>query len=189
MKKVISFVLAALMLLSVFAAAEGIQPATRTSTITIEGVEEEITETQYISDAGYSVWYQPELYKLDTPDGQAHFFAIDSTPEGEEPGLLTSGAYLLIVPADIAYEDAEAFLMEATGGFDPETAMVSDIVTETFEDGTEIKNICVLEGDIAYSYCIYTDGETILCITAVCPLEAIEGWGARLDHILHTIEF
>ena len=189
MKKVISFVLAALMLLSVFAAAEGIQPATRTSTITIEGVEEEITETQYISDAGYSVWYQPELYKLDIPDGQAHFFAIDSTPEGEEPGLLTSGAYLLIVPADIAYEDAEAFLMEATGGFDPSAAVISAATSETLENGVEIKSLTVTEDTTFYGFYIVTNGEKVLCISTICPIEAVEGWGARFDHMVKTIEF
>ena len=154
MKKVLSIIIAILIMLMSFAMAEApeaAQPETRTAVIMLEGTEEEITETLYADEAGYSVWYQADLLKLEAADGQAHFFAIDSTAEGEEPGLLSSDSYLLIVPAEIALEDANAFLMEATGGFDPNAATIGEVFSETLENGVELRCISVTEASTVYS--------------------------------------
>ena len=189
MKKLFSVLIAAVMLLTCFAAAEAIQPETRESVIMLEGIEETITETLHADEAGYSIWYQAELFALEAADGQAHFFAIDSTAEGEEPGLLTSDSYLLVVPVEITQEEIDAFLMEATGGFDPEAATIGEVFRETLENGAELSRVSVFDETTAYSYYIVTNGDIVLCVSAICPLEAMEGWGARFDHMVKTIGF
>lgn len=189
MKKLLSLVLAFLVVLAGAAFAGAALPATRTSVIMLEGVEEEITETQHIDGNGYSIWYQADLFTLETPDGQAHFFAIGSTAEGEEPGLLTSESYMLVVPVEILYEDTDAFLAEATGGFDPAVAAIGEPAAVTLENGIEIKSVLVTEAETAYGFYIVTDGTDVLCVSTVCPVEALEGWGARFDHAVKTITF
>ena len=189
MKKVISVIIATLMLISAFAFAETAEPETRVTTIVLEGMEEEITETLYTNEAGYSIWYQADLFQLNVNEDQAHLFAIDSTVEGEEPGLTTSSAYMLIVPVEIAYEDTDAFLVEATGGFDPSAAVISKATSETLENGVEIKSLTVTEDTTFYGFYIVTNGEKVLCISTICPIEAVEGWGARFDHMVMGIEF
>lgn len=191
MKKFVSVICAVLMLLSAlaFAETENLQPETRISVITIEGIEEEITETLHVSEGGYSLWYQADNFLLNTADDQTHLFAIDSTPEGAEIGIGTSAAYMLIVPVDISYEDTDAFLMEATGGFDPSVAVIGEPTAETLENGIEIKTVTVTEESTVFTYYIVTNGEKVLCITALCTLEAIEGFGTRFYNIVKTIEF
>ena len=186
MKKFVSVICAVLILLSVFACAES---ETRTSVITVEGIEEEITETLHVSEGGYSLWYQADKFLLNTAEDQTHLFAIDSTPEGVEIGIGTSAAYLLVVPIDIAYEDTDAFLMEATGGFDPSVAVIGEPASETLENGIEIKTVTVTEEATAFTYYIVTNGEKVLCVSAICPIEALEGFGARFYDIVKTIEF
>lgn len=189
MKKIISVIVAALIIVSVFAFAENTEPETRVTTIVMEGIETEIIETKYTDETGYSIWYQADLFQVNTVDDQAHFFAIDSTAEGEQPGLGASSSYMLVVPADIDPAEADAFIIEATGGFDPSVATISEVTTETREDGIVVRSVFVEDESNAYSFYLLTDGEQVLCVSTICPLEAMEGWGLRFDNMVKSIEF
>ncbi len=191
MKKLISIAVVLIMVISLCAFAETdavAQPETRTTVITLEGMEEEITETLYVSEDGYSIWYQSDMLNLDTNIGHAYFAPVN---ENTEDGAVdfTSDIYMVIVPIEIPYEDTDAFLLEATGGFDPSVAVIGEATAETLENGIEIKNVAVIENDIVYCYYLVTNAEMVLCITAAYPTEAAEGFGVRFHNTLRTIEF
>lgn len=189
MKKALSLLLALLLMMSVCAWAETPAPETRSSTVMIEGMEEEIIETRFVSDAGYSLWYQADLFHVDANDGQAFFFALPSTPEGEEPGLLTSESYLLVVPVDIDPAEADVMLDEAVGGYVDTEAIIGEVVEIPLESGIELKSVSVQDGDTMSCFYLVKSEEKVLCVTAFCTLEGIEGWGTRFDAMVKSIEF
>lgn len=180
MKKFLA-ILTACMLLCGAAMAETTSAAdTRVSVILIEGTEEEITETLYESEQGYSLWYDAE--RLVPTELYGHTcFAPDATIE--EPAIS-----LLIVDTDINPEDGEAFLGEAVGGYGPE-AEISEPAWETLENGITIGTISAVEEGVVYRFYLVMDDVNVLCLTATYPLEAAEGFGVRFDHMVRTIEF
>lgn len=192
MKKVISILLASLMLVMCFAVAETAETApveTRECAIVIEGVEETITETLHADEAGYSIWYQADLLKLELVDGNAYFFAIDSTVEGEEPGFETSSSYVTVVPTELTAEESVGYLAEAVGGYDPAVAVIGEETSETLENGVRIDTVSVEEEGVNYTFYVITNGELVLCVNSVCPVDALCGWCVRFDHMIKSIEF
>ena len=123
----------------------GVEPEKRTAKIKIEGIEEEYTEIQYISDAGFSIWYPDyilEPYKLHNHDG----FVVPG--QGED-----SLVKVLLVPeGDMKL--TESYLKEAAGNFkvsgEYKKVTVSKIKTIKADDkNVKIKMIEVVHGRTA----------------------------------------
>ena len=125
----------------------GVEPEKRTAKIKIEGIEEEYTEIQYISDAGFSIWYPDyilEPYKLHNHDG----FVVPG--QGED-----SLVKVLLVPeGDMKL--TESYLKEAAGNFkvsgEYKKVTVSKIKTIKADDkNVKIKMIEVVHDSSPFS--------------------------------------
>ena len=159
----------------------GVEPEKRTAAIEIEGIEEEYTEIQYISENGYTVWF-PESMMPVTIYGHEGF------TNGAEPS-----AQVLIVPEGEMELD-ESYLKEAAGNFkssgEYKKVTVSKVkkLKADSEDVT-IKMIEAVHDDTADRFYIVQGEESALLITATMDKEALEGWGARINAMIQTISF
>lgn len=172
MKRIL--ILALALLISGMALAEGTM--TRERAIQIEGAEETIRETYFESENGYSLWI-PEGFDVTSDLGYDSIYAADA----EEDSV-----YLTIVPVEIDPSEGEAFLGEATGGFDSEAAVISDKTEWTLESGLNVKSAEVAFEGYMYRYYLISDEKAVFCLTAAFPEEAIEGYGARLAAIVDS---
>ena len=176
MRKLLAILLAAL-LLAVPALAEA-PVQTRTSVLEIEGVGEEVVETLFEGE-GFSLWYPSELLKATDYYGNVSFVPVDEA---------VTDVTFIVVFAEIPAEESEAFIAEATGGYEPEW-----VISEVSEMATESENAvltveAVLDGETHRYYLV--QGEAgCLCITAMFPTEAAEGYGVRFDALVKTIAF
>lgn len=163
----------------------GVEPEKRTAKIKIEGIEEEYTEIQYISDAGFSIWYPDyilEPYKLHNHDG----FVV---PGQEEDSLVK---VLLVPEGDMKL--TESYLKEAAGNFkasgEYKKVTVSKIKTIKADDkNVKIKMIEVVHDDAADRFYIIEGKESALLVTASMTKESLEGMGARITKMLQTVTF
>lgn len=163
----------------------GVEPEKRTAKIKIEGIEEEYTEIQYISDAGFSIWYPDyilEPYKLHNFDG----FVVPG--QGED-----SLVKVLLVP-ERDMKLTESYLKEAAGNFkvsgEYKKVTVSKIKTIKADDkNVKIKMIEVVHDDTADRFYIIEGKESALLVTASMTKESLEGMGARITKMLQTVTF
>lgn len=159
----------------------GVEPEKRTAEITLEGMEEEYTEVQYLSENGYSIWY-PERLQPGTINGHEGFFDKEN-PEAE----------VSIVPEG-EMELTESYLKKAAGKFkssgEYKKVTVSKIqkLKADSKDVT-IKKIQVVHDDTADCFYIVRGKDHALLITSSMQEEALEGLGARVDQMIRTITF
>lgn len=162
----------------------GVEPEKRTATITIEGIEEEYTEIQYVSDNGYTIWY-PESLILSTINGHEGFLYKGESGEN-------AGQVILVPEGDMELTDS--YLKEAAGNFkssgEYKKVTVSKIkkLKSDSKDVT-IKMIEVVHDDTADRFYIVKGKDSALLITASMSAEALEGWGERINTMLQTITF
>lgn len=164
------------LLISGLALAEG--AAMRERTIQMEGAEEIIQETYFASENGYSLWI-PEGFSVTSDEGSDTIWATDAEEDSVN---------MTIVPVQIDPSEDDAFLAEATGGFEFEDAQISDPTEWTLESGLNVKSAEVaFEGNI-YRFYLISGEDMIYCLSATFPAEAIEGYGARLAEIVESFE-
>ena len=113
-----------------------------------------------------SLNYAPDVY---VPDGSAD-------------------VSLTVQPAaGLTADDADDMLAEASYTEDTE-ATIGEIETFAMESGAEAKSIEVVSGGVCYRYYFIPGDSFSLCVTAQCPEEAIEGYGARMAEMVASIE-
>ena len=162
----------------------GVEPEKRIAKIKIEGVEEEYTEVQYISDNGYTLWF-PEMMMASTIHGHAGF--INKTV-ADEPDV-----QVIIVPeGDMKLGDS--YLKEAAGNFkssgECKKVTVSKVKTLKADDkNVKIRMIEVIHDAAADRFYIVETKEQALLITVTFGEEASEGWGTRVNKMIQTISF
>lgn len=162
----------------------GVEPEKRTAKIKIEGVEEEYTEVQYISDNGYTLWF-PEMMMASTIHGHEGF--INKTV-ADEPDV-----QVIIVPeGDMKLGDS--YLKEAAGNFkssgEYKKVTVSKVKTLKADDkNVKIRMIEVIHDAAADRFYIVETKEQAVLITVTFGEEALEGWGARVNKMIQTISF
>jgi len=179
MRKLLAILMAALLLIApalAEAPAENVQ--TRTSVFEIEGMAEEVVETLYQAEK-YSLWYPAGMLKPTDYYSNISFVPVDET---------VTNVSFLVVPTEVPAEEAEAFIAEATGGYGPEWT-----ISDVREMATENENVVLTveaayEGEI-HRYYLVQGFDGCLCITAMFPLEAAEGYGVRFDALVKTIGF
>lgn len=163
----------------------GAEPEKRSATIKIEGIEEEYTEVQYISEEGFSIWYPDyilEPYKIHNHDG----FAVPG--QGED-----SLVKVILVPeGDMKLTDS--YLKEAAGNYkvsgEYKKVTVSKIKTIKADDkNVKIKMIEVVHDDTADRFYIVEGKDMALLVTASMTKEGLEGMGTRITEMLRTVTF
>ena len=124
--------------------------------------------------------------------------ADDGTWLGEESLNYAPDVYAPLDNADVSLtvqpasgltaDDADDMLAEASYTEDTE-AVVGEIETFAMENGAEAKSIEVVSGGVCYRYYFISGDSFSLCVTAQCPEEAVEGYGARMAEMVASIAF
>lgn len=163
----------------------GVEPEKRDATIELEGVEETFTEVQYISNAGFSIWY-PEMilepYKIHNFDG----FVIPG--QGDE-----SLVKVTLVP-EAEMELDESYLKEAAGNFKASGEYKKVTISKVKKLKAESKDVTIkmieaVHDDTADRFYIVQGEDSALLVTVSMTTESLEGMGARVNKMLQTITF
>lgn len=163
----------------------GVEPEKRAATITLEGSKESFTEVEYISNAGFTIWYPEyilEPYKLNGYDG----FVV--------PGQGTdSMVKVTLVPSEDVDID-QSFLKEAAANFKSSkeykkvtTSKIQKV--KAADKNVSIRTIEVVHDDTADRFYLVKGKNHVLLVTVSLPKEALEGMGARINQMLGTISF
>ena len=183
MKKLFSIILA-ICLLAFSACAEAPEvakePELRTRILETEFGTLELNETAYTYE-NYSLWYQEGLLKPCDYYGHADFRPVDAQDEDR------SFSYL-IVSSEIAPEQLDQMLIEATGGYD-DTWTIAMHREFTTDAGNRILSVDANNGLEIHRYYLVQGEETSLFITAIYPADIPEETILYLDLMTKTIEF
>lgn len=177
MKRALAIILFAILAVSSIAFASPVE--TRESVIALEGMEEPVTETLYESVNGFSIWYPADTFAIVQEHGNDVIRPADASIEGVS---------LIIVPVDIPVEESEALIHEATGGYMPGEAEISEITEWQLESGLNVKSVDALCEGVINRFYLIAGSDRVYCLTATYPLEAAEGFGTRFDYIVATFE-
>lgn len=155
--------------------AAHVPAVTRQQTIELEGMPEVIDTQLFVSDLGYSMWFDPEFLSL--------------LPQGEDLSVDTfAWAYsenvLSIHKVGAADPTVEAVLADlAQQGYAPEAFDAADLLPAYTVQG--IRGL--KDGDIRILYALQT-GESTYYITTTYNQEAAEGLGPRLRYMLESFQ-
>lgn len=172
-----------LMCLAVPGVAEG--AVTRQETIYLEGQPEEITETLYESKLGYSLWYEADSFSVQPAEDAAAcdvFYPTDGSDMENcqlriaRKGAVESDADFQALMAEIAEDAFGSARTDALYDVELETLWPYQGVSATLEEQNSVRDL----------YGIHTPNG-VYVIQLAYPLEAAEGWGARMKRLLSTI--
>lgn len=180
MKKLFALALSVALALCAVAVCETAQPETRETLVSIEGTEETIVETRFVSQSGYSLWYPADMFTCEEADGQARFVPVDGVEAMADVGMI-------VVPVDVAVEDADSLLGEATANYGAEAA-VGEAVEWTNESGASVRSVEVAQEQRVDRFYLVTGGDSVFCVTATYLPEMTEGFGARMETMVRTME-
>ena len=161
-------------------------PAIKQMEIELEGMTEYIEVTQYIHEGSFSAWYDAALFMPVPADNGVGFELIENKLSEE-----VSFSILDISEPDrsqrpgldeyINEYEREGYIIEAVDG----TGMFPLL---SHEEGT-VQAFKASKGTaLARVYLISAPLWIYLC-TLMYPLEAAEGWGARMHQMLNTLEY
>jgi len=176
MKRVFAFILACILMMT---AGSAFAQETRERTVMLEGIEETITETMYLSPNGFSLWYPADLFKVVSEYGHETIVPADETIENVS---------LMIVPVDIPVEESEAFIYEATGGYMEDEAEISEVQEGKLDSGLDVKSVQAALAEEIHRFYLITGADKVFCLTAMFPIETAEGFGARMEQIISTFD-
>lgn len=162
--------------------AEELPADTRMSQIELEGMIEAFAETKHTGGSGYTIWYPSEYLAPAQRYGHDVFVPVGAENAEE------NDVYFMIVPVDIAPEEADSLLAEAVGGYGEE-AVIGEKAWKELGNGVSVGTVQAEEDGVIWRFYLVTDGNSVLCITACFPREAAEGFGVRFDRMADTIEF
>ena len=161
-------------------------PASKQMEVELEGMTEYIEVTQYIHEGSFSAWYDAAFFSPVPADNGVKFELIENKlseevsfgilditePErAQKPGL----------DEHINEYERQGYIIEAVDG----TGMFPLL---SHEEGT-VRAFKASKGTtLALVYLISAPRGTYLC-TLLYPLEAAEGWGARMHQMLNMLEY
>ncbi len=186
MKKWLSMILAALMLLSMTALAEGTTQGAADNAP--PQAAEPIAAVLYNMELGYKLVYSEEEFTHGYKYGYDFFTAVDN-----------EDANVLITSSEISADSVDALLGEAVGGYGPD-AVIGEATEKLLEgemhghSGVMIKSIQAQEdGIVNRFYLVYKptqEADTvidILCMTASFPADQAEVYGAKFDALMDGV--
>ena len=161
-------------------------PAIKQMEIELEGMTEYIEVTQYIHEGSFSAWYDVAFFRPVPADNGIEFELIENKLSEE-----VSFSILDISEPDRAKRpeldeyineyERQGYIIEAVDG----TGMFPLL---SHEEGT-VQAFKASKGTaLARVYLILAPRGEYLC-TLQYPLEAAEGWGARMHQMLNTLEY
>ena len=195
MRKTIRFLSALMVTIMIFsvpacALHEGEQtnafPAIKQMEIELEGMTEYIEVTQYIHEGSFCAWYDAAFFKPAPVENGVKFEMPDNSLSAE-----VSWSILDISEPDRAHRteldeyineyERQGFMIEALDG--------SGLFPLLRHEEGSVQAFKAIKGtELARVYLISASRGTYLC-TLLYPLEAAEGWGARMHQMLSTLEY
>ena len=160
-------------------------PAIKQLDIELEGMTEYIEVTQYIHEGSFSAWYDAVFFRPVSADNGVKFELIENKLSEEVSfGILDitepEPAQRSGLDEYINKYERQGYIIEAVDG----TGMFPLL---SHEEGT-VRAFKASKGTaLARVYLIPAPRGTYLC-TLLYPLEAAEGWGARMHQMLSTLE-
>ena len=136
--------------------------------------------TQFVSEAGYSLWYAPELLTAQSDVINDCFYPAGTDGESE--------IVMLVVPVDIDPAYAGDLIIEATGGYGDECA-ISEIGEIVLANGVNVRTVEARYENTVDRYYLVTDDSHVLCITATFPADAEAMWGLCFESMVASIAF
>lgn len=183
MKRVLAILLVLLLTLCA-AQAEGMDELLRERKLIINGVEETVTETKYISMNGFSLWVDPEhFWPTNAFGGVTDEFVDVDAALGEAERMVT----VLMVPAEVPHDQAEPFLGEAVALYPPEN--VTDAERVILPSGLEYYVRQAVEEGVVYRFYAVLAPEHLVCVTAGFPEAMAEEYTTRVNAMINSIEF
>ena len=178
-----ALLLAAVMLLFAvpFTALGEAAPVTKEIEISLEGTPEKILVTQYAAGGKYALWYD------------ATGFAPLPTEKGIRFDLIQnflSGPVYFSVESFSGTDFAQVKSAYETGGWALEAIETKDLLPLFRRDAAaeSLQGVVARKGDqLAQVLLVQAASGPYLCVTEY-PAEAAEGWGARMHHLLNTLE-
>ena len=161
-------------------------PAIKKMEVELEGMTEYIEVRQYIHEGSFSAWYDAALFMPVPADSGVEFELIENKLSEE-----VSFSILDISEPDrsqrpeldeyINEYERQGYIIEAVDG----TGMFPLL---SHEEGTVHAFKASKGTALAWVYLLSAPRGTYLC-TLMYPLEAAEGWGARMHQMLNTLEY
>ena len=161
-------------------------PAIKKMEVELEGMTEYIEVTQYIHEGSISAWYDAAFFSPVPADNGVKFELIENKLSEE-----VSFSILDISEPDRSQRpgldeyinefERQGYIIEAVDG----TGMFPLL---SHEEGTVHAFKASKGTALARVYLLSAPRGTYLC-TLMYPLEAAEGWGARMHQMLNTLEY
>ena len=179
MKRLIAILLVCLLLMTGVAAAEGANERTRT--IVIQGVEETVTEYEYISPSGYSMWVD-----------SAHFVQAESLDDGTEmftevvaDADVHAQLMFLVTQTEVPNDQAGTYILEAVASY-PED-MVSEVQFVEMETGLNYYTISAHDSGVNFIFYAIEGNGGLLSITVAYPIAMEAEYAERVISMVNTI--
>ena len=160
--------------------------ASKQMEVELEGMTEYIEVTQYIHEGSFSAWYDAAFFSQVPADNGVKFELIENKLSEE-----VSFGILDITEPERAQKPGldeyineykrQGYIIEAVDG----TGMFPLL---SHEEGTVHAFKASKGTALARVYLLSAPRGTYLC-TLLYPLEAAEGWGARMHQMLNTLEY
>lgn len=152
-----------------------------------EPAEEMTVPVPVESVHGYTVWVDEAWFVRGSFAGTEHdyFYAAGSDPDAPD-------ASVLIVPADVAWEDVRDFLAEAVAMYPPESLSVEEQYDIPVRDGSvrlEYFTRAAEEDGTVYRFYAVKAPQGLLCVTATYPETDVCGYAEEIDRMIQSIEF
>ncbi len=181
MKKTIIVLIALLLTLSLASALAETAPLQREETITLEGQEETFLATQFVQPEQYTLWYADADFEP-TPTDSGTRFALRNN-------FLNADVHLDVERVGGAGTAPDAALQAASQRFEQDGWQVTPAEADSFPlaDVQTVGFAAAKDAQIARVYTVPL-ASGLYTLTITYPMEAAEGWGARLFHVALTIE-
>lgn len=183
MKKWIMFILAAVLLLGA-AQAESANDVLRERKLIVNGVEETLTESKYVSEGGYALWVDADhFWPMNMNGGENDEFADTASALGGEE----ASVYVIMVPTEVPAGEGETFIQEATALYPPED--VTEVEYVLLPTGLEYYVQQATEEGMVYRFYAVKGPEYLVCVTATFPEAEADEYVTRVNAMVNTIEF
>lgn len=183
MKKLI-VLLMVLSLLAVPAFAESADAVLRERKLVVNGVEETLTESKYVSEGGYALWVDADhFWPMNMNGGGNDEFADTASALGGEE----ASVYVIMVPTEVPADEGETFILEATALYPPEN--VTEVEHVLLPTGLEYCVQQAVEEGMAYRFYAVKGPEYLICVTATFPEAEADEYVTRVNAMVNTMEF
>lgn len=183
MKKWFAFILISLLIISMVQTA-GAEEMLRERKLIVNGVEETLSESKYVSQSGFVLWVDADHFWPMNMNGGGNDEFVDTAAalSGEEADV-----YVVMVGTEVPAGEGETFIQEATALYPPEN--VSEVEHVLLLSGLEYHVQQAVEEGTVYRFYAVKGPEYLVCVTAAFPEEKAGEYVTRVNAMVNTMEF